>query len=317
MTSTTPSQRHLKQATTWFVALQSAQVSPEQRRQFERWLAASPAHRQAFSEVEQVWGNLDALKSGDLPELEQARAARPPRWRHGRPLLSGLLLAAVLGSAWQEFSAPTATYRTGIGERREIALADGSRLQLNTATRLRVRISRLRREIDLEQGEAVFDVAHERWRPFRVHAGKLHISDIGTLFNVRHLDAGGTSVSVLAGEVEVRVGRSWLGEILSAGFGRRLDADGRWHGPEKVDAEPVLAWTRGQLVFDHTPLADVAKELERYHNLHFVLADASLGQQTLSGRFDAGDLQPFLQALQSMLPVRVQRGKDTIVLHKR
>lgn len=317
MTSTTPSQRHLKQATTWFVALQSAQVAPEQHRQFERWLAASPAHRQAFSEVEQVWGNLDTLKSGDLPELEQARSARPPRWRHGRALLSGLLLAAVLGSAWQEFSAPAATYQTGIGERREIALADGSRLQLNTATRLRVRISRLRREIDLEQGEAVFDVAHERWRPFRVHAGKLHISDIGTLFNVRHQDAGGTSVSVLAGEVELRVGRSWPGEKLSAGFGRRLDADGRWHGPEKVEAEPVLAWTRGQLVFDHTPLADVTKELERYHNLHFVLAEASLGQQTLSGRFDAGDLQPFLQALQSMLPVRVQRGKDTIVLHKR
>ncbi len=101
MTSTTPSQRHLKQATTWFVALQSAQIAPEQRQQFERWLAASPTHRQAFSEVEQVWGNLDALKSGDLPELEQARAARPSRWRHGRPLLTGLLLAAVLGSVWQ------------------------------------------------------------------------------------------------------------------------------------------------------------------------------------------------------------------------
>lgn len=317
MTSTTPSQRHLKQATTWFVALQSAQIAPEQRQQFERWLAASPTHRQAFSEVEQVWGNLDALKSGDLPELEQARAARPSRWRHGRPLLTGLLLAAVLGSVWQEFSVPAATYRTGIGERREIALVDGSRLQLNTATRLRVRISRLRREIDLEQGEAVFDVAHERWRPFRVHAGKLHISDIGTRFNVRHQDAGGTSVSVLEGEVELRLGRAWLGEILSAGFGRRLDAEGRWQAPEKIDAEPVLAWTRGQLLFHHTPLADVAKELERYHNLHFVLADPSLGQQTLSGRFDAGDLQPFLQALQSMLPVRVQRGKDTIVLHKR
>ncbi|OAI18972.1 hypothetical protein A1507_08715 [Methylomonas koyamae] len=317
MTDTTPAQRHLKQATTWFVALQSSRVDPEQRRQFERWLAASPLHRQAFSEVEQVWGNLDALKSADLPELEQARTARPPRWRHGRPLLSGLLLAVTLAAARQEFSAPTTSYQTGIGERREIALADGSRLQLNTATRLRARVTWLRREIELEQGEAVFDVAHERLRPFRVHAGKLQISDIGTLFNVRHQDAGGTSVSVLEGEVELRVGRSWLGEILSAGFRRRLDAEGRWHGPEKIDAEPVLAWTRGQLLFNHTPLAEVTKELERYHNLHFVLADPSLAQQTLSGRFDAGDLQPFLQALQSMLPVRVQRGKDTIVLHKR
>ncbi|MCQ8180908.1 FecR family protein [Methylomonas sp. SURF-1] len=317
MTATTPSQRHLKQATTWFVILQSEQVAPEQRENFERWLAASPVHRQAFSEVERVWGNLDELKSGELPELEHARAARPQRWRHGGPLLTGVLLATIVGVGWHEISAPTTIHQTGIGERREIALADGSRLQLNTATRLHARISWLRREIDLEQGEAVFDVAHERWRPFRVHAGKLHISDIGTLFNVRHQDAGGTSVSVLEGEVELRLGRSWLGEVLSAGFGRRLDAEGRWRAPEKIDAEPVLAWTRGQLLFNHTPLTEVIKELERYHNLHFVLADASLGQQTLSGRFDAGDLQPFLQALQSMLPVRVQRGKDTIVLHKR
>ncbi|TPQ29219.1 FecR family protein [Methylomonas koyamae] len=316
MSSTSPSQRTLRQATTWFVALQSEHVAAAERQQFEQWLAASAEHRRAFCEVEQVWGNLDTLKSQDLAELNQARSVRPQRWHHSRQLLSGILLATVLGGAWQEFSTPTTTYQTGIGERRTLALADGSRLEMNTATRLRTRISWLRRDIELEQGEAVFEVAHERWRPFRVHAGKLHISDIGTLFNVRHQDADGTSVAVLEGEVEMRVGSRWLGEPLRAGFSRRLDPEGHWQRQEKVDAEPVLAWTRGQLLFDHTPLADVIKELERYHSLHFVLADASLGRQTLSGRFDATDLQPFLQAVQSILPLRVQRSKDTIVLHK-
>ncbi len=317
MPSTSPSQQTLRQATTWFVALQSEHVAVEQRQQFEDWLAASAEHRRAFCEVEQVWGNLDTLKSQDLADLEHARFARPQLWRHGRQLLSGILLATALGGAWQEFSAPSATYQTGIGERRTLVLADGSRLEMNTATRLRSRMSWLHRDIELEHGEAVFEVAHERWRPFRVHAGNLHISDIGTLFNVRHQVADGTSVAVLEGEVEMRVGSRWLGEVLHAGFSRRLDAEGHWQSLEKIDAEPVWAWTRGQLLFDHTPLADVIKELERYHNLHFVLAEASLGRQTLSGRFDAADLQPFLQAVQSILPVRVQRGKDAIVLHKR
>lgn len=306
-------QRILKQAAEWFVELESEHCDVQLQQQFEQWLAESPAHRQAYDEMQSLWGNMDTLKTHNVAGLS---AARPRRWSNGKTLLSALVLAGLLGGWWQDYNAPVTIYRTGIGERRSVELADGSHLQLNTDSRLQARLSWLRRDIELQQGEAMFSVAHQAWRPFTVHADNLHISDIGTVFNVRRQD-GGVQVAVLDGEVELRAGRGWFGEALKAGFSRQLDRNGHWQPIEKANPEHTLAWTNGQLLFDHTPLAEVISELERYHPVHFALADPQLAHQTLSGRFDAADFKPFLQAMERILPVRIQRQKQTIVLYRR
>ncbi|CAD6881211.1 hypothetical protein [Methylomonas albis] len=309
-------QQILKQATTWFVALQSEHCNDKQLQTFEQWLLQDPAHQQAYAEVTGLWGDLDTLKTRKITGLDAARSARPRIWRNSKALTGCLLLGAILTGAWLDYSTPGTDYRTSIGEQQTVQLADGSQMQLNTNTQLSVRLSWWRREIELQQGEAMFKVAHQAWRPFTVHTGDLQIKDIGTVFNVRH-DTLGTAVSVLEGEVSLLAGRSWFGENLAAGFSRKIDQNGHWQKSGKTSVEQVAAWTSGQLLFDHTPLAEVVAELERYHTVRFAFADPALAKQTLSGSFNSADLKPFLQALEKILPIRVQRQKQTIVLYAR
>jgi transmembrane sensor len=309
-------QQILKQAAQWFVELQSEYCDNKRRQAFERWLAQNPAHSQAYDEVAGLWGNLDTLKTRKVPGLDAARSARPRTWRNGKTVIGSLLLIAITAGTWLDYSATRMVYRTGMGERQTVLLADGSQLQLNTSTQLSVRLSWWRRSVELQQGEAMFNVVHQAWRPFIVQAGNLQIEDIGTVFNVRH-QARGTAVSVLEGEVALYTGRSWFGENLLAGFSRKIDHDGHWQKPESTNVEQVAAWTNGHLLFNHTPLAEVVTELERYHAVRFVFADPTLAGQTLSGSFNTADLKPFLQALEKILPIRVQRQQQTIVLYAR
>ncbi|OAI00173.1 hypothetical protein A1353_19730 [Methylomonas methanica] len=306
----------LKQAATWFVELQSEYCNDQRRQAFAQWLLQNPAHQQAYDDIASLWGNLDKLKSREVTGLNAARSARPRIRRNGKILTGSLLLATLLTGAWLDFQSPGTAYQTGIGELQTVQLADGSQLQLNTDTKLSVRLSWWRREIELRQGEAMFNVAHQAWRPFTVRTGSLQIEDIGTVFNVRH-DNHGTAVSVLEGEVALHAGNSWFGENLPAGFSRKIDPSGHWQNSEKTNSEQVAAWLNGHLLFDHTPLTEVVAELERYHAVRFAFADPALAKQTLSGSFNSADLKPFLQALEKVLPIRVQRQKQTIVLYSR
>ena len=296
--------------------LESERCDELQRSRFQDWLTENDAHRQAYAEAERLWSNLDNLKATHIPGLEDARTVRPPAGRLMRTGLSALLLVALATGWWQDYSAETISYSTGLGERRNIYLPDGSQLTLNAATRLSVRLSWLRRRVELDEGEVLFTVAHQGLRPFTVQMDDLQVKDIGTVFNIKKRREGG-AVSVLEGEVELKTDRSWFGDSLKAGFGRRIDRDGRLQAVEKVDIEQSTGWTQGHLMFNHTPLAEVAAELERHHAVHIVFADPILARQTLSGSFDAADLNPFLQAVEKILPIRAKRQKQTIVLSKR
>lgn len=305
-----------EKAVAWFVALQDDNCDDHQRTRFQHWLARHPSHRLAYEEAEKLWLNLDQIKAETVPGLDAARSLRPRRWAGARNGMALILLAAVSLGWWLDYSAETQVYATAVGQRQGIDLADGSHVELNAATQLAVRISWLRREVALRDGEAMFDVVHQRFRPFSVLAGDLQIRDIGTRFDVRKRPEA-TVVSVLDGEVElVRDGKT-VDAGLKAGFSRRFDRHGRALPVEAIDAERASAWIDGRLVFEHTPLAEVAAELERYHPVGFVFADPDVADETLSGTFESADLGPFLRALEKILPLRVERRKQTIVLHRR
>ncbi|MDD5229189.1 MAG: FecR family protein [Methylococcales bacterium] len=305
-------QRTFEQAVTWFVALQSQDCDEQQRSEFQQWLAQHKSHTAAYAEAEKLWINLDSVKSVPIPNLK----ARNQRWNAARTGIATLVFAAISTGWWLDYSAETVTHSTGIGQRRSIELADGSQIELNAATQLSVRLSWLRREIKLQEGEAMFDVTHEKFRTFTVQAGTLQVRDIGTRFNVRKRQDG-TVVSVLEGEVEVKPEHAWLGQNVKAGFSCKMDEDGHLHASELANLEQASGWLDGRLIFNHTPLSHVVAELERYHDLHFVFADSTLANETLSGSFETTDLNPFLRAVEKILSVRTQRQKQTIVLSRR
>lgn len=304
------SPRQLTQAIEWFVRLQSDTASPEDRQGFERWLAKHQNHPLAYAAAEQIWADMDDLKALPLPALVQARAAKPRKTKLARLAVLGL----GVGLSWLvclEMTAATIDYATPKGGYLQVELADHSKLDLNTDTRVSVRLSLLRRQVWLSQGEAMFEVSHSVLRPFTVQVQGLTLRDVGTRFNVRQR-ADGATVSVLEGVVDVNGGQ----QLLSAGQQLDYRTDVGVGQVQGVGETPVAAWLQGQLVFKKTPLRQVTAELERYHAIKFSFADPKLAEETLSGTFNAHDLAPFLHALENILPVSVKRKGQVLVLSR-
>ncbi|NTV47844.1 MAG: FecR family protein [Chlorobiales bacterium] len=309
------SEQQLRQAFEWFVSLQSEQCPAEERLRFESWLEKNENHRAAYAEAERVWANMDDLKLLPIPGLDEARSAKPRKSATAQ-LASWaciLLMTTLLGGAWLEYSAETVNYATRMGEHRRVELADNSHIDLNTDTRVSIRISLFQRHVALTQGEALFDVSHNRLRPFTVQVGDLRIRDIGTRFNVRKHPKGAT-ISVLEGEVELNNEQSVISEHLVAG-NQRSFTETTGLGPlEAVEANRLTAWVNRQLAFKRTPLREVMAELERYHPIQFTFADPKLAQETLSGTFNSDDIDPFLHALETILPIQAKRNGQQIQL---
>lgn len=311
------SERQLKQAIEWFVCLQSEQCSAEEQRRFDTWLAKNDSHRAAYAEAESVWATMDDLKFMPVPGLAEARSAKPRKslTAHLASWAFFILSSALLSGAWLEYSAETIDYATRLGEHRRIELADNSTIDLNTDTRVSVRMSLLQRNVVITQGEALFEVSHNRLRPFTVQVGDLRIRDVGTRFNVRRQEQGAT-ISVLAGEVELNDGQTVVDERLVAGNQRTYSETAGLGRMEAVEVGQIDAWVNGQLVFTQTPLREVMAELERYHPVQFSFADPKLAQETLSGTFNSDDIEPFLHALETILPIRAKRNGQQIQLRR-
>lgn len=306
--------QQFKQAVTWFVRLQSEQCSEQDQQLFDDWLAKNPAHIAAYTKAEQLWGNFDTLKTLDIPALNAARQTKPSK----SPLstIASLLIAStLLGLAYTEYSAETLTYTAKHGEHQHIVLADNSQIDLNTDTQLQVKISLLQRQVVLLHGEALFTVAHEPIRPFTVQADSLRIRDIGTRFNV-HLKPESVAVAVLEGEVELDNEQTVSHESLSAGNQRVYTKTTGLSQSETITSDTVTAWLDGHLIFKHTPLREVTAELERYHSVKFVFANPELAQETLSGTFEANNLEPFLHGVETLLPIRIKQQGKTILLQR-
>lgn len=233
--------RIFEQAVTWFVALQSQDCNEQQRAEFQQWLMQHESHTAAYAEAEKLWINLDSVKSSSMPNLK----ARNQGWNAMQTGIATLVFAAIATGWWFDYSAETVTHSTGIGQRRSVELADDSKIELNAATQLSVRLSWLRREIQLQEGEAMFNVAHENFRNFTVHAQSLTIQDIGTRFNVRKRSEG-TIVSVLEGEVEIKPEHAWTGQNVKAGFSCRIDQNGQFYPIEIANLEQASEWINGR-----------------------------------------------------------------------
>ena len=311
------SPQQLKQAVEWFVKLQSEQCSENDRVLFDKWFLKHKNHKVAFEQDEQIWANMDDLKFIPLSSLDAARSAKPIKSKVVKLASCFLFVFSTLitGGVWLEHNTEIVIYSTEIGEHRCVDLADNSHIDLNTNTRVSVRMSLLGRKVDLIQGEAQFEVSHNPFRPFTVTVGDLNIRDIGTVFNVRK-QVQGAIVSVLEGEVELNNGRNVSNESLVAGNQRNYTEHSGLGILQKVEPEKISAWINGHLVFTRASLSDVIVELERYHNVHFIFYDKNLAKETLSGTFNSSDLNPFLHALETMLPIQVKRNGQQIELRR-
>lgn len=227
-------------------------------------------------------------------------------------VIATLGLAGVL--AWLDPSYKSEQFGSAIGEHQVIPLADGSRITLDAASRIKVSWHLRSRRVELQAGQALFSVAPALYRPFLTSAGSTQIKVVGTRYNVsRYQDD--VRVTVEEGKVDVRGNHA--GVRLGAG-GQIEVHNGRLGEPARVDATAVVAWKEGRLVFERTPLREVLEVIQRYQRQPIVMDDSSLGELPVSGAFDSARLDVMLALLPKILPLELNTDTDgTLHLTKR
>lgn len=331
---------HEEEAARW-VARRRDGLDADGRRALQAWLDADARHAQALAELEATAARLARLPAAEVRRLRAGLPSAPrPAAARAAPRLqrvAGAVLAlAALGvgwTAWDRWSMQPRFeqhYTTLRGEQLAVTLpdaaADGSRVRLDTATRLDVRLFRDRRELRLHEGRASFAVHADARRPFHVLAGTLDVVVTGTRFSVRHtregLDAGLTVVEVEEGRVRVapRAGGAdppaavvelHAGQMLSSG------SDGAPGPARPLRSADAAAWREGRIAFDGVPLAQALAEFERYGPTGVVVRDPAVGALPVGGSWRVGDARLFAQTLTELLPVRLEPRDGVLELVSR
>ena len=300
-THDSPSQLHAT-AQAWVVRLTSGDASPADVEAARAWCRQHPDHQRAFVEARRLW----QLAGHMSVPLEQPKAPRAWRWATAAVLVIAVGLGLAHQQAWD------ADYRTGHGEQRRIALADGSQVLLDSDSAVDVSLRDDRREIVLRKGEALFEVAHDPQRPFRVEAGAVSATALGTVYAVRRQESG-VQVTVAQGRVAVQGD----GADVTLAAGEQVAwRGGALQARESVDTGKVLAWRDGRLVFEMTPLADVLAELQRYRPGFLLIGDDSLRGLKVSGTFRLDRLDEALGTLEQAFALRVERYTDYVLVFR-
>ncbi|CAI8720445.1 transmembrane sensor [Pseudomonas sp. IT-P100] len=303
------------EAAQWFVRLQEPAVDVEERRRFELWLNEHSQHRDEFQLLQGLWTAADLVSRARL----QALCETPPVRRKRHPLVRYAVAASVLAvalglglfSGLNQPTSYTAEFSTALGERRQVALPDGSVIDLNSRSRLQVRYEKGHRDIELMEGEAMFSVAHDSDWPFVVEAGSGKVTVTGTRFDVRR-GVSDTRVVVEQGTVKVQGRGAPDNEFISltAGLGTRVDAQGTVAVAYAVNPAELTAWRSGKLVFNNASLAEVAEEVSRYREKPLTVGNDKVGNLRLTSVFKSDNTDALLKALPNILPVAVRTLDD-------
>ena len=290
------------QASGWYYRLRAEDASARDQADFAAWLAQGPAQRQAWDEVSALLG---ALRE----PARQVREAQRARWRRPRLRVWASAAAVLLALGLLTLYSPwpdrwRADYATATGESRNLSLADGSQLQLNTDSAVQIDLRPNERRVTLLRGEAWFEVSADAARPFVIRSGEGWVKVVGTRFSVARQGAQ-TRVRVAQGKVQVSADGE---QTVLLEPGRAVDYQGgRLGAVRDFDAAAEFAWRQRQLVFRQQSLAEVVDELNRYWPGEVLVFGDALRQRKVSGVFEIDKPEAVLKALKHTLGLRAEQ----------
>lgn len=301
----------------WLQARRRPVMSTAAQAEFEAWLA-DPANRAALEEAERLWGEIEPLRPHY--QRETAPAAHDRRGALGRIAASvaGIAVLGAGGYALLGGAVQSSTEATGIGEQRTLNLADGSVLNLDAMTRVRVRLSAARRELVVEEGRIDIAVAHDKDRPFFVQAGTRRVRVIGTQFTVAFL-GGNAELAVREGIVALSRadsggGASWAGDQFTLRAGEAANWTATSLTPvHAVPLDRIGEWRQRILSFDRASLREIAQQLGRYYPGRFDI-DPQLAGERLTLRLEILDRERTLSLLAGLVGADVQSTADGVRL---
>ncbi len=306
------------QAADWLYRAQHADWSEADQAALDAWLAASHHNVAAYWRLKAAWARAETL-SALKPIEAEPQARRMPLLAMKIAAVVAMVAALGVGASQFVFRTNERTYRTPIGGHEVISFSDGSRIELNTDTVIRTRMTTAERMVWLEKGEAYFQVKHDPKHPFIVAAGRHRITDLGTKFLV-HRDSNDLEVALLEGRVRYvndadgPKSKATLlvpGEVITATTSTMFVT----HRP-KLALAKELSWRKGLLIFDNTPLAEAAGQINRYNRKKVVIADPAVARMTIDGAFPANSVQAFTDAAQTLFNLRVETRGDEIVISR-
>lgn len=321
------------QALQWYVRMRSSDVSSDERQAYDNWLLEDETHKEVYNAIEREWQELDNLESWAVEEMRLLEDRIIPAKRKRNFLIgfSGLTIAAVTVAiifVLSPFILQTQIhqYETAKGEQRKIVLEDGSRIHLNSASSVTVQFNSEAREIDLLEGEGLFDVAHERKRPFVVRVRDSKIVAVGTSFSVYYKNDE-IAVTVLEGRIAIMPADKTtemanMGDtpdskkasvLLEPDRQARVNEKGQVADVKIVDADKLTAWNRGLIVLDGKPLREVAEEMSRYI-VGQVQVASGVPDYPVTGVIKIRDQETMLQLLSEVVPVTPVRQSSQLTM---
>jgi transmembrane sensor len=316
------------EAAAWLFKRDAGEWTESDEQSLSAWLQSSSARRVVFLRLDNAWGEasrLKALSAGTMagqppwngpaesPDAELAPVARAKRRNYWRGALAASVLLMAIAATWALLP-QRGSYRTEVGGMQRVALADGSRITLNTDSEVRVAFAERERRIQLRRGEVFFEVAKDPSRPFVVVAGDRRVIAVGTSFSVRreHEDI---RVVVSEGQVRMESSAGAVAQpvsILSAGSIASSDRQSVLVQKKTLnDVTQYLSWRTGFLVFQSTSLADAAAEFNRYNDDQIVIENATLAGMKIDGNFRSDNVDAFVRLLGQNFPVVIERhGRD-------
>ena len=313
-----PSAQVRAAAATWVARLHDERRNPALDARFRMWLDEGEDHRRAFARLTQAWEQGGEIRLRAQRNTPAARRLGPSRIVLWAPAVATtLVLAAAGGIYYWNDNAVT----TRIGQQEVRLLQDGTRVVLNTDTRIEVHYDEHARRVRLVRGEARFDVAKDPAWPFLVSVGGQEIRALGTSFIVRLDGIENLSVTLVEGRISVAPiapHDDLLRQNPQLLFPWQRLVILRHHAPavDRPDLTRITAWQQGRVEFDATPLAEAAKEMNRYNKSRITIADADTAQLRIGGVFHAGDSDEFVKVVTAVLGLRADRNRSSIVLSR-
>ncbi len=309
-------------AAEWVAERRNTEAWTEERQsELDAWLDSSAAHRVAYIRIEATWKRTDRLAALRRPMRAPTGLAPSKRsfWLKigAASALAGL---ATFGATGNYFSRSNEqTFETPIGGHEQVILGDGTKIELNTDTVVRVSLDQNSRAITLDRGEAFFQVRHDAEHPFVVDAGGHRVTDLGTEFSVRR-DLDRVQVALIEGrarfdtaETGVRASSLELApgdEVVATNDGVTLVKK-----PVAI-LKTGLGWRRGVVVFSNTALADAAQEFNRYSRKKIAFADPTVGRLRIEGTFQTDNIEAFADVLQAALGLRSEERDGNIMISR-
>ena len=334
------------EASEWFIDFRAGDVNGEARLRFMEWLRRSPEHIQAYLEVSGVWSELPgsdpegrfdlasliarARNESDVIPLSSVNPRSPPAppaagpraFRFARrPVLAAAalaLLASITALVLWIDGDTARSYSTGIGEQSTIQLMDGSTVELNARSKVTVRLTDRRRDVALIEGQALFRVAKDKQRPFVVRAGDAQVRAVGTEFDVYRKQTK-TVVTVVEGRVETYPESGGAGAaaiVLSAGEQLTV-LPHTVTKPTRADIVAATAWVQKRLMFEETPLSEVAEEFNRYNRRPLAIEDPELQTLKISGVYSSTDPASLINFLRNQNSIRVIETENQVRVVRR